>query len=317
MEKKWCSGKISVVMSFVFFFVILGILWFVPPVMYNAFGNMYVIYVEILLALVAVLGCFLTGSKPSRMFPVKAPRIRDIFGVLMVFAGMYILSMTSVFLSATFMPYRFFEVGNSLVGIDNTLKFFAVAVFAPICEEAVHRGLVTHLLKPVRSCFVVILIVGLQFGVLHLEPVKFLSTAIAGGALAYVLLKTNNIVLCVLLHLLNNLPAALTDTENVAPMDINLIFEGFGIGLDMRILSASFGIVAGVGVLICAITPWIFYGASKLFGDNESNSENLVVMLSNNKRKITACVVISVICAFAGVIMVALCGMNLISIMSY
>src|SRR5690606_35829883 len=78
------------------------------------------------------------------------------------------------------------------------------AVMPAICEEALHRGFIQSTMRSIRFDWVIVLIMGFIFGVFHLDPVRFLGTAILGAVLSYVMVKTRNIFYPSFLHMINN-----------------------------------------------------------------------------------------------------------------
>jgi len=58
--------------------------------------------------------------------------------------------------------------------------------------------------RGIKKDWVIVLIIGVMFGILHTDAVRFLNTALMGGCLAYLMVKRNNIVLPSLFHFINN-----------------------------------------------------------------------------------------------------------------
>lgn len=87
--------------------------------------------------------------------------------------------------------------------------FFACSIVAPIFEEMVFRKALYELIKP---NWLFILISGFGFGVLHVlgtytTPLEFLYVipyGAMGTAFAYLLTKTKNIALPIIIHMLHN-----------------------------------------------------------------------------------------------------------------
>ena len=74
------------------------------------------------------------------------------------------------------------------------LSFLIVAMLPAICEEAVHRGVILHTMYSVRREWMVVLIMGIYFGLFHSDPLRFLPTAILGALMSYIMLETENMV---------------------------------------------------------------------------------------------------------------------------
>lgn len=291
------SKKTSIIISFAAFFIVLAVLVFGAFPLQLKFGNAGLVLTELLMLGIAVAGCVITGQRFSEMFPVKLPTLRQLAGTVLIWVSMYLFSMVASAVSGMLMPERFFAVSTALNGMSVPFRLVTVAILAPVCEEAMHRGLVTHFLKPVEHKWIIMIIIGLQFGVLHWEPVKFLSTAIAGAFLAYVLLKTQNILLCVFMHFLTNFPAVFASGVSADFNDAVAYADGMisGINFDMSMMTLSIGASAGLFMLLGSVAPWLFYGGSVLLGKKG-------VPDVNKKKKVTASAVICIAFAAAGVI---------------
>ena len=84
--------------------------------------------------------------------------------------------------------------------VNELLKFL---VFYPIGEELLLRGLMLHFLK--KKTKYANLIQAIIFGILHLNPIKFIYTTISGIFFGNVRLKPNPIWWIILLHSTFNL----------------------------------------------------------------------------------------------------------------
>ena len=303
LKEKIYSKKVSVIISFVAFFIVLGILLFGAFPLQMKYGNMGLVATELIILVIAVLGCIITRQKFSEMFPMKLPELRQVFGAFIIWAAMYLMSMAASAISGMLMPERFLAASTSLSGMSLPFKLFAVAVLPPICEEAVHRGFVTHFLKPIERKWIIILVIGVEFGLLHWEPVKFLSTGIAGACLVYVFLKTGNIVLSVFMHFLTNLPAVFISSESVDFMDAVAVADNgimSEITFDSSLMSLSIGVSAGFFLLLCAAVPWLIYFGSLLLTDK--GEEN-----TDKKKKIITNTVVSIVAAVLGLVLIGIC----------
>ena len=82
--------------------------------------------------------------------------------------------------------------------------FVAVVIIAPITEELFFRGIILNglllIYKPIKSIFVSALL----FGLIHLNPWQLLPAITAGILIGWIYYKTNNILLCILIHGFNN-----------------------------------------------------------------------------------------------------------------
>ena len=67
------------------------------------------------------------------------------------------------------------------------------------------RGAVLSNFRSVKKDWVIIIIIGIMFGILHTDPIRFINTSLMGGCLAYLMVKRNNILLPAIYHFANNL----------------------------------------------------------------------------------------------------------------
>ena len=82
-------------------------------------------------------------------------------------------------------------------------------IFAPICEEAVHRGVIFSHFRGMKKPWAVIAVMALFFGLFHMSVLRFWGTALLGAVITYVMIKKNNFVLAVVMHAFSNLLSAI------------------------------------------------------------------------------------------------------------
>ncbi len=109
--------------------------------------------------------------------------------------------------------YLLYENGH----LPSTLKLFIIiAVSASVCEEILFRG---PILAGVRSKFdkkSTVIIVGLLFGLFHMDLYRLVSTTVLGMLITYITLSTGSIFNGMLFHLINNGSAVLLDSGDDA-----------------------------------------------------------------------------------------------------
>ena len=88
--------------------------------------------------------------------------------------------------------------------LDSWAGIICVAVAAPVIEEIVFRGGITRALLKQYSPWKAILISAAFFGIFHINPAQIPSAFIAGIVFAWIYYKTDNIIPCCLIHILNN-----------------------------------------------------------------------------------------------------------------
>jgi membrane protease YdiL (CAAX protease family) len=109
---------------------------------------------------------------------------------------------------------------NLFYSLPGVIAFFIVAVMPAVCEELLHRGIILHTFKGIQSKWIIVFSMAFIFGVFHLDPYRFLGTAILGGFITYIAVETENLLLPMLYHFVNNaisfLSSLATPTEEVA-----------------------------------------------------------------------------------------------------
>ncbi|MDD5900002.1 MAG: type II CAAX endopeptidase family protein [Lachnospiraceae bacterium] len=164
---------------------------------------------ELLLLVMAVGAALIFKQNLKQVFPVRLPRIREIIGVLLFWAGGFVLSMVVTLIIAVLFPQEMEQVSGGLNSVMTDgamwMSILIVSILPAICEEAVHRGFIQHTFQGVKKQWVVVLSMGLIFGVFHLDPLRFATTAVLGACMTWVLLKTGNMVLSSIYHAVNNL----------------------------------------------------------------------------------------------------------------
>ena len=168
---------------------------------------------------IAILYCVIRKVSIKEVFPVKKITARDLFGTLFMFAGGFLLNLITIGFSMLIL--NFIGLGDSLNEAAALSDFLygskslyivimlVAAVLPAICEEAFMRGAVLSSFRSLGKDWVIVLIIGAMFGILHLSPLRFLNTACLGAVLAFIMVKKNNIILPMIVHLLNNLISTL------------------------------------------------------------------------------------------------------------
>lgn len=126
-----------------------------------------------------------------------------------------------------FMEQIFIEFGKRK-GISSAL---AIVVAAPILEELVFRGIILDGLLKKYSPLKSILVSSMLFGFVHLNPWQFVAAFIIGTFLGWSYYKTKKLMLCILIHLANNLAAFIgvyfTDIESLFGKSLTEVYGGF------------------------------------------------------------------------------------------
>ena len=102
------------------------------------------------------------------------------------------------------------NMGNENIGGGSFLGAVVVAVIgAPLIEEIVFRGIVFRSLRRVSPAWVAILASSVLFGLYHMNPVQIVYATLMGIVAGIIYEKSNNLLFPILVHVANNLVAAI------------------------------------------------------------------------------------------------------------
>ena len=199
--KPWHGIVVFVAVMVVFVFVAIPI-----QAKLGLFG---VAITELMLLAMAIGAALLFKQNLKEVFPIKLPKLREVLGVLVFWLGGFLLAMMGNMAVALLFPQELTAVSgdlNSVFSSEGMLFGILIVSFMPaICEEAVHRGFILHTFKGVKKPWVIVLSMGIIFGLFHLSPYRFIQTAVLGGCATWVMLKTENMVCPAIYHGVNNL----------------------------------------------------------------------------------------------------------------
>ncbi len=90
---------------------------------------------------------------------------------------------------------------------DQALRLLTVAVFGPIAEELLFRGLLQNaFMRHMRPAFAIAL-AALLFSLVHLQPYAIPGLMALGAGFGFLYYKTGSLRLTIMLHMLNNVAA--------------------------------------------------------------------------------------------------------------
>lgn len=111
-------------------------------------------------------------------------------------------------------PTWFWEMFNKIFEGDYGWwgAFMKVAVVAPIVEELIFRGLILKGFRRNYNPLKAVFMSALLFALFHLNPWQFPATFVLGLLLGWIMIRTNNILLAIIGHSINNLLVLLSIT---------------------------------------------------------------------------------------------------------
>ena len=148
------------------------------------------------------------GVSLKELFPVKMFNLLVLFPIILfLWAAQNLITEVNNALSSVLPPPTwFFELFNKVFESDYGIygAILKVAIIAPIIEELIFRGIIMHGLMRNYSKFTAVFVSALMFALFHLNPWQFPATFILGLLLGFLMLRTRNILLCILGHAINN-----------------------------------------------------------------------------------------------------------------
>ncbi len=228
---------------------------------------------ELLLLVMAVVAAKLFRQDLKEVFPVRKPKLREVFGTLVFWVGSFQLCMVATLLMTVLFPEEMSATSSGLNEVVTSrsvwLSIFIVSLMPAVCEEAVHRGFILHTFRGVKREWVTVLVMGIIFGVFHTDPMRFLTTAILGACITWVMLKTGNMVLPMLFHAVNNLvPILISVVMSSAAGLLEKVAEQTG--QTAGVLEAAefdsrmYLVALGYYLFISAIAPILLLGGTTL-----------------------------------------------------
>ena len=219
---------------------------------------------ELLLLVMALVFAKVMGFPLRTLFPVKKPSILPVIGTILIWFSSYLLDMVLILIQYRLFPMKMEELNSGLSGIMTSVPFilsvFLIAVMPAVCEEAVHRGVIIHTLYPIRKKWLVVVIMGIYFGLFHTDPLRFLPTAVMGAALSYIMLETENMVYPSLFHFVNNFYPILMQYILLWGTSSNPMME------DAQQISEELLDQSGLQVPIASIGIYMIFAAAAPFG---------------------------------------------------
>ena len=139
--------------------------------------------VQLMFILVPVFYVRILGRDLSVVFPRKKPAGIGIGGSIVLWLGSFLINLP---ISIT-LTYLFPSAGvntsmrfmNIIQGVPGVVLILIIAVMPAIGEELTFRGVFFHSLSGIRYPLLSALIVGVTFGIFHMDPMKLISTSVS------------------------------------------------------------------------------------------------------------------------------------------
>lgn len=202
--------KLKPWMGFVLFAVVMIVFRFAGAPLQDMWGLPGLVATELEFLVLAIVYALVFRIPVKEMFPIRKFSARDFFGSVCLGFGGVLFGLISVALVGIIYP-KSLEGGDVQAiqsyiggGAGYLIMIFAMAILPAVCEEAIHRGAIIANFRAIKKDWVIVLIMGLFFGIFHLSTLRFINTAIMGACLTYIVVKKNNLILSMITHFLIN-----------------------------------------------------------------------------------------------------------------
>ncbi len=278
LPKKQKKQRPIGVKSVLLFFAVVMILFAVigSQIQY-ALGMVGVMITELLFLAASLVYILWKRHSLKKVFPLRKPKLSALFGTVVLWIGSYLLmAVGSMLLMAWIPDYPVSSEAETIQSfhMNGFALFFIIAVLPPICEEAMHRGVIQYGLKQrISNPWIMALVIGVIFGLFHMDPSKFFATGLLGGVMGWMMFRTDNMVYSSLFHFIHNglqlLMMELLPGAAIVPGTLLLRFSGSSLlsaaGADLFSDSASLMISAGITTIFLGIfIPLLLYAGNFL-----------------------------------------------------
>ncbi len=253
--------------SIIVFIITMVAMVYIAAPMQHYLGMTGLALTEIMLGIIAVLAIAILRADFKEVFPFKVPHPSMFFASLIFYAGIYILNLAlSSVISELFPASNDFSesITAFVAGTPPALTVIIMAVMPAIFEELLYRGVILSGLKQLHHTRAIVLCCGVAFGIFHLNLYRFLPTALLGCTLAYISLKTDSLLINMIMHFLNNLISVIA-IFSLSNTDISNV----GQATDVSIWPAVI-LFAAIGAILITIGMKKMQTLSKLDRQNET-----------------------------------------------
>ena len=168
-----------------------------------------IVLTQVMIISLPLLFAYYIKSDFKKVFSLKLPKIKHLFGAACLWFGTYLLAMVITNIIMYYFPQNqeIVEGLNNALFIKNNLllNLLIVAAMPAICEEIFFRGFILTSFKNNKKSYRgAIIFSGILFGLMHMDFIRIVPTSILGIAFAYAVCKTNSIGVSMFMHFLNN-----------------------------------------------------------------------------------------------------------------
>ncbi len=163
-----------------------------------------IIFYAFILILFKKLFCYENREYLHKKINMKMGAYTFILGV-----GFTLFScITSFFINKYFNTNSFNKAISPMLSSLSWVIIYS-SIIGPLCEEFVMRGIVLGGLLKKYSSKLSIVISSVIFGIIHMNPLQFITAFVMGLLLGTVYVKYKSLILCMIIHCVNNIMVAI------------------------------------------------------------------------------------------------------------
>ena len=207
---------------------------------------------QLIIFAVPVLYAWYMKTDFINVFSIKKPRINELVGAVLFFAGTYILVTLLVSWVSALIP-SILESNEQLSGIVSSGGFvaslFVIGIMPAFAEEAAFRGFLYGTLKNKKiPILITMIITALVFAAYHMNLLQFIYVSVMGMIMSYMIYNSKSIFVTCLFHLLNNSfsvilqfnPQIINKIQFLGKSEFSLSDNFLYLGISIAILTLAF-----------------------------------------------------------------------------
>lgn len=275
-----------------FFVIAIVALMFPGALMQYYWGIPGLVASELLFLILAVLYVLILRGDLKKVFPIRKVKLVSVFGTILLWGGTLLVVMLLTMILMSFFPEQMMSTSEGLSNVFGQMplavQIVVVALVPAICEEAMHRGVILNSFRTIRNKWVVIIGVGILFGINHLDIWRFVPTAVLGVVLTYVVYETDNIFYSVLYHFINNAFSSIISSTSSASTSVTVEMGGMSTtveaGVELFSQPQLMMAVVGMYMMIASVTPFLIYTASYMVRLGKEDASEVTYFPKKNKE---------------------------------
>lgn len=202
-------------------------------------ANIIIVHFMSMLVPFSIMALALRKNFISPLIPTKNVGKRAFAWYALGMGGCTLANYTTAIIMTVVKETTKYELTQPSIDKPNTIftlfiTILSTAIIPGICEEIAFRGAAMGVLRKYGKGFAVIA-VSVAFGLVHGNIIQFIFAFLVGLILAYITIKTDNILIAMCIHATNNGISVLQDffnyfklSSDVSDVIISVIYIAFG-----------------------------------------------------------------------------------------